>query len=660
MCGIAGFLDPRGLDRDGDGILARMRDAVWHRGPDDCGAWTDPAAGIALGHRRLSVLDLTPCGHQPMVSADGRWVIIFNGEIYNFATLRRGLEGAGERFRGHSDTEVILAGITRWGLAPTIARMAGMFAIALWDRQERVLHLIRDRLGEKPLYYGWQSGVFLFGSELKALRQHPACGSTVDADALGSYLRHGYVPGARAIYQGLHKLLPGCRAEVRGDGTVQVEPYWTLSGAVEAGQRDPLTGSDDELASAFEEALAAVVREQVVADVPVGAFLSGGIDSSTVVALMRQVGDAQVRTFSIGFHEPAYNEADHASRVARHLGTAHTELYVTAAEARDVIPDLPCIYDEPFADSSQIPTTLVARLARQHVTVALSGDGGDELLGGYTRYFQGVELWHRLGRVPPLVRDAVAAGIGAMSPRGWDRVFRALGPIVPARARVVQGGDRVHKLAAVLRGRSLAAVYERLVSFWDVDEGGLLRGAGTGAVAHAGMVPPPGLGGVEQMMYWDARTYLPDDIMVKVDRAAMSVSLETRAPFLDHRLIEFAWRLPSSFRVRDGVGKWGMRRVLSRHVPNALVDRPKQGFGVPIDTWLRGPLRAWATDLLSESRLGREGYLEVGPIQRRLQEHLSGERNWQYHLWIILMFEAWVEANRAGTPELVVASGGAE
>lgn len=644
MCGITGFLDPAGLDRHSELILARMRDAIRHRGPDDCGAWSDPAAGIALGHRRLSVLDLTPCGHQPMVSVDGRWVITFNGEVYNFAALRHELEQAGERFRGHSDTEVILAGVVRWGLVPTVAKMAGMFAIALWDRRERVLHLLRDRLGEKPLYYGWQAGVFLFGSELKALRQHPACESAIDADALGSYLRHGYVPGARAIYRGLHKLLPGCRAEVRGDGTVKVTSYWALTDAVEAGQRDPLTGSDDELVSAFEAALAGVIREQVVADVPVGAFLSGGIDSSTVVALMRQVSGVQVRTFSIGFHEAAYNEADHAARVAHHLGTAHTELYVTAAEAREVIPDLPFIYDEPFADSSQIPTTLVARLARQHVTVALSGDGGDELLGGYTRYFQGVELWHRLGRVPPLARDAAAAVIGAISPGGWDRVFRALGSIMPARARVVQGGDRIHKLAAVLRGRSLASVYERLVSFWEVDEGGLLRVPGAGAVAHAGMVPPPGLGGVEQMMYWDARTYLPDDIMVKVDRAAMSVSLETRAPFLDHRLVEFAWRLPSSFRVRDGIGKWGMRRVLARHVPDMLVDRPKQGFGVPIDSWLRGPLREWATDLLSEARLRREGYLEAGPIQRRLRQHLEGERNWQYHLWIVLMFEAWLDA----------------
>ncbi len=649
MCGITGFLDPRGLDAESGEILARMVGTLRHRGPDDDGGWLDAGAGIALGHRRLSIIDLSPLGHQPMHSADGRWVIVYNGEIYNFATLRRELESAGHAFRSHSDTEVILAGLMHWGFERTLSSLAGMFAIALWDRERRVLHLVRDRLGEKPLYFGKQAGVLLFGSELKALLRHPAAaGFTVNRHALGAFLRHGYVPGPLSIYESIQKLPAGCRAEIASNGDIRIVPYWTLADAVVEGRRTPVRGSDERLVDEFESMLGSVLKEQVVADVPVGAFLSGGIDSSTIVALMEAQENAKVRTFSIGFHEGAYDEAPDAAEVARHLGTDHTEFYVTSEEARAIIPEFPRIYDEPFADSSQIPTVLLCRLARQHVTVALSGDGGDELLGGYTRYFQAQRHRQRFGLLPRPLREVAAGAITRLSPAAWDRIFALTGPFTPG-GRVVQGGDRVVKLAAVLRARDLSGMYGRLVSYWDAEADGIQTIGHP--PAHTSHMPPAELSGVEQMMYWDALTYLPDDIMVKVDRASMAASLETRAPFLDHRLVEFAWRLPLDFKVRGGVGKWGMRRLAERYVPRALLDRPKQGFGVPIDSWLRGPLRQWATDMLAPDRLKREGFFSPEPVQRRLREHLAGTRNWQYHLWAVLMFESWLEQARAAARE---------
>jgi len=572
MCGITGFLDPRHRYPEHDALVHRMMDTVRHRGPDDDGAWLEPASGIALGHRRLSIIDLSPLGHQPMTSASGRYVIVFNGEIYNYRELRRELETKGTTFRSHSDTEVILEAASAWGFARAMERLAGMFAIALWDREERVLHLVRDRMGEKPLYHGWVGDTFLFGSELKAIRQHPAAaGLRLDRRALGAFLRHGYVPAPLSIYEGIAKLEPGHHVEVQAGGRMTDTTYWSLTDAVRAGREAPLRGSDDDLVSAFADALRGVLAEQVVADVPVGAFLSGGIDSSTLVALMQGLGGSEVRTFSIGFREEAYNEAPHAAEVARCLGTRHTEHYVAPEEARAVIPDLPAIYDEPFADSSQIPTVLLSRMARRHVTVALSGDGGDELLGGYTRYFQAERLWRRFGLVPHPVRRAAAGVITGVPPGTWDALFALAGPVLPG-GRVVQGGDRVVKLAAILRARSLSTMYGRLVSYWDADGDGVLRDI-IQPPAHTRHDPPPGLTSVEQMMYWDARTYLPDDIMVKVDRASMSVGLETRAPFLDHRLVEFAWRLPLSFKVRDGVGKWGMRRLVERQVPASLLNR---------------------------------------------------------------------------------------
>lgn len=649
MCGLTGFWQPGGCRHDGAAVtVRRMADALAHRGPDDAGVWVDAAAGVTLGHRRLAIVDLSPAGHQPMASASGRFVIAFNGEIYNHAELRRELEAAGRApaWRGHSDTETLLAAVEAWGLERTLARSVGMFALALWDAQERALWLARDRLGEKPLYYGWQRGVLLFGSELKALRAHPAFVGEIDRGALAAYFRHDYVPAPHSIYQGIRKLPPGSWLRLTGPQAAAwawPEPvaYWSLKEGAEAGLRAPFAGTETEAVQALEERLYESIRLQMVADVPLGAFLSGGVDSTTVVALMQAQSSRPVRTFTIGFHEGEYNEAQHAAAVARHLGTEHTELYVTPEQAMAVIPRLPQLYDEPFADSSQIPTFLVAQLARQQVTVCLSGDGGDELFGGYNRYFWTDRIWRKLGWAPKALRQAAAAGLRAVPPEGWNRLWAAVAPLLPGRLRVPNPGDKLHKLAEVLRAEGPQAIYHRLVSHWWQPEA-LVLGA---AEAPTALTRPETWPAVDDPRHWmmalDALTYLPDDILVKVDRAAMGVSLETRVPLLDHRVVELAWRMPLGYKIRDGQGKWLLRQVLYRHVPRELVERPKQGFGVPIDHWLRGPLRDWAEDLLSEGRLREEGFLDPAPVRALWAEHLSGRRNGQYLLWDVLMWQAW-------------------
>jgi len=651
MCGICGFLDPRGgTTRDElSDTVGGMAACVRHRGPDDGGAWVDEEAGVALGHRRLSIVDLSPLGHQPMQSGGGRYVVAFNGEIYNFPALRRELEGRGHRFRGHSDTEVLLAAVEEWGVEAALRRFVGMFAFALWDRAERALFLCRDRMGEKPLYYGWSGGVFLFGSELKALRAHPRWRGEVDRDALALYLRHVYVPGPYSIYRGIRKLQPGNFLRVTADETAPAEPteYWSLREAAAAGAADPFTGSDAEAVDALDARLRDAVAQQMVADVPLGAFLSGGIDSSTVVALMQAQSATPVRTFSIGVHDRDYDEAEHARAVAAHLGTDHTELYVTSEDALGVIPRLATMYDEPFADSSQIPTFLVAQMARRDVTVSLSGDGGDELFGGYNRYFVGRRVWNRVRGVPRPLRRAMAGGLAAVPPRGWD----ALNGVLPARLRQPQLGNRLHKLGHVLAAGRPEAIYERLVSEWtspnDVVRGG--REPLTQVTDPARRAPRDDF--TERMMYLDALTYLPDDILVKVDRAAMAVSLETRVPFLDHRVVELAWRLPLGMKVRGTQGKWILRQVLDRYVPRELIERPKMGFGIPIQSWLRGPLRDWAEALLDERRLRDEGFFHPAPIRARWREHLAGSAEWQHSLWSVLMFQAWREHAEGAGPE---------
>lgn len=656
MCGLAGFLTTR-LEigrEEALGSLRRMADIIVSRGPDDFGVWAD-AAGIGLAHRRLSILDLSPAGQQPMACASGRYVIAFNGEIYNHLDLRAELAKAvaGEAevggWRGHSDTETLLAGFVAWGIRATVERCIGMFAFAVWDTQERVLTLGRDRLGEKPLYYGWQGqgdkACFLFGSELKALKAHPAFAAWINRDALALLMRHNYVPAPHSIYQGIYKLPPGCLLTLSLKRREPViEAYWSLAKVAVAGNHSLLHGSPEAMVDELEVLLKSAVYQQMMADVPLGAFLSGGIDSSTVVALMQAQSDRPVKTFTIGFNEEGYNEAVHAKSVAQHLGTDHTELYVTPQQALDVIPKLPSLYCEPFADSSQIPTFLVSQLARQHVTVSLSGDAGDELFAGYNRYVLANKLWTRLSRLPSGVSSLGVSGIRALSPAAWNRLLEPLQPLMPGSLRQANMGEKLHKAAGVLGAKSIEELYLRLVSHWD--PGGLVIGGKEPATCLNGNpIMLPGLDLVQRMMALDSITYLPDDILVKVDRAAMGVSLEGRVPFLDHRVVEFAWRVPQTMKLRDGVGKWILRQVLYRHVPKELVERPKMGFGVPIDTWLRGPLRDWAEALLDEGRLQREGYFNPAPIRATWSEHLSGRRNWAPRLWTVLMFQAWLEEN---------------
>jgi len=652
MCGFSGFLSIN-FPQYPEQLLKNMGQAISHRGPDDNGQWWDADCGIGLSHCRLSILDLSPAGHQPMLSACGRFVIAFNGEIYNHLELRRELEKIPPTpilqredvcWRGHSDTETLLAAFAAWGIEDTLKKCTGMFALACWDRQKRTLTLARDRLGEKPLYYGWQGNSFLFGSELKALKAHPAFNAEVNRDALALLMRHNYIPAPYSIWQGLNKLQPGCLLTVSTDQREpHITPYWSGKHIIEAGLRSPFAGTADEAVSALETVLQDAIDQQMVADVPLGAFLSGGVDSSTVVALMQVQSSRPVRTFSIGFHEAQYNEAEHAKAVAKHLGTEHTELYVTANDALNVIPKLPSLYDEPFSDSSQIPTFLVAQMARQHVTVSLSGDAGDELFCGYNRYLMASRLWGKLSQLPVGLRRAMASSLTTLSPAAWNRLANPLMKSLPSRFGQMNVGDKLHKGAGVLACQTSGELYLNLVSHWQ-DPAGLVLGATEPPTLLTTTKAQPNTStDIERMMALDMLTYLPDDILTKVDRAAMGVSLETRVPFLDHHVVEFAWTLPLQYKLRNGVGKWALRQVLYKHVPKALIERPKMGFGVPIDDWLRGPLRDWAETLLNEKRLRNEGFFNPLPIRIKWEEHLSGKRNWHYYLWDVLMFQAWLE-----------------
>ena len=631
MCGIAGFLDRRGV-ADAAVLARAMGDALAHRGPDDGDVWVDGDAGLALAHRRLSVVDLSPAGHQPMLSADGRFVLCYNGEVFNAEELGRGLGGPR---RGHSDTEIIVESCASRGVEETVRRMVGMFAFALWDRSERRLWLVRDRLGIKPLYWGRFGQLLLFGSELKALRAHPGWLPEIDPQALAGFFRNAYVAAPGCIFKGLAKLPPGCLLEIGPDGQERLHRYWDLR-RVAAAPR--VAVAPDAAISQFDALLKDAVARRMVADVPLGAFLSGGIDSSVVVALMQASSGRPVKTYSIGFAAAGYDEAPYARRVAAHLGTDHHEIYVSPEDALACIPGLASVYDEPFADSSQIPTLLICQAARREVTVALSGDGGDEVFAGYNRYRLTSGLWGRLARLPGPLRHGLAAGLTALPPLAWDGLLRPL-----MRRGLNQPGDKLHKLAQLLASDDADALYRRLISHWPDPARLVLRATGEPPFGFEDL--PDGLSAMQRMQTADQLTYLPDDILAKVDRASMAVALEVRVPLLDHRVVEAAWTLPESLRIRNGTGKWLLRRVLERYVPPALVERPKMGFGVPLEAWLRGPLRDWAEDLLDPAAMGQAGILDAAMVQEKWRQHLAGRHNWQYLLWDVLMFEAWRRVN---------------
>jgi asparagine synthase (glutamine-hydrolysing) len=643
MCGIAGLWRRSG--GNAGETAQRMTSRIVHRGPDDAGVWEDSAAGVALGFRRLAIIDLTPAGHQPMHSASGRYTIVFNGEVYNFEAMRAELESAGRapNWRGHSDTEVMLAAIEAWGLDDALRRFVGMFAIALWDSIERQLHLVRDRIGVKPLYFAPAANALLFGSELKAMTVAEEFPHAINRDAVAQYTRYGYVPTPYSIYENVWKVRPGTIVTIDGRGRTSEREYWSVRDVITAAQQAPFTGSDAEAIAEVERLAADSVRLRMVSDVPLGVFLSGGIDSSLVAALMQSQSSVPVKTFTIGFTEREYNEAEHAAAVARHLRTDHTELYVTPEDAMNVIPSLPDIYDEPFADSSQIPTYLVSKLAREKVTVSLSGDGGDEFFGGYTRYVLGRQLWQRIASVPRPIRPVISGAMKMLPMSAWNRLLSPTRRFVPKRLRRDRAGERIHKFARALRSHDPDWLYYEIVTLWN----DLVEGAKPLNIPVSDRSSWPQIADyTERMMFFDQISYLPDDILVKVDRASMAVSLEAREPLLDHRLIEFAWRLPLSMKIRGGKGKWILRQILGRHVPVELFERPKMGFGIPIDHWLRGPLRGWAEDLLSERRLREDGFFRVSDVRAKWTDHVRGTGEWQYYIWSVLMFQAWLDARR--------------
>ncbi|WP_420906025.1 asparagine synthase (glutamine-hydrolyzing) [Candidatus Magnetaquiglobus chichijimensis] len=648
MCGLAGALSSTPHSTPSFVIGQRMAQALTHRGPDDEGIWHDDPQGILLCHRRLSILDPSPAGHQPMHSQSGRYIMTYNGEIYNHTDLRDKLSSrTAITWRGHSDTETLLMGFEQWGILETIKKTIGMFAAAVWDRQDHTLTLFRDRLGEKPLYYGWQGNAFLFASELKAIRTHPAFANKIERRAVELFLKYQCIPTPWSIYQGIFKLRPGTLLTVSADlQEPRILPYWHPLDIMRTGQRDPFPGHDIQAIDALETLLKDAVHRQMLSDVPLGAFLSGGIDSSTVVALMQCQSVRPVKTFTISFAEQQFDEAYHARQVASHLGTEHTELLVTPEHALAVIPELGNHYDEPFADSSQIPTLLLSKLTRSHVTVALSGDAGDELFGGYTRYAQAHTWWNRIKHLPLPLRRGLSQSIQSISPATWDKATHPIFHLLPTRWHLQNAGDKFHKGAVLLECRNHHELYHALISQWHHSRH-LLKEVLEPELRAELPAPLQELDAWHHMMAMDMLHYLPDDILVKVDRAAMGVSLETRVPFLDHRVVEFAWRLPLALKWRHGQGKWILRKVLERHLPVSLIDRPKMGFGIPLQLWLQGPLRDWAEGLLNERELDLEGYFDAKAIRQKWNEHCHGDRNWSYSLWSILMFQSWLKNSRS-------------
>jgi asparagine synthase (glutamine-hydrolysing) len=648
MCGIAGILDTRAAtpaERLAT-LASDMASTLTHRGPDDSGLWVDRECGVAFGHRRLAVIDRGPSGAQPMTSQDGRWVMTYNGEIYNYRILRRRLGKEGVGFRGDSDTEVLLEAVAHWGLGRALDACEGMFAMALWDRHSRALHLVCDRFGEKPLYFATVGRIFAFGSELKALCPVPGFEAEIDRMAVVDYLRSNCIPAPRTIWRNVWKLRPGhlvtCRAETMNGGVPEQRAYWSMAESVSAARRNPLTVPPEEMAERLEAVLSGAVAARMVADVPVGAFLSGGIDSTTIVALMQRHASRPVRTFTVGFEDPSFDESAEALRVARHLGTEHTAVHVEDAEAASAIEVLPDVWDEPFSDVSQIPTYLVSRVARQGVTVSLSGDGGDELFAGYNRHAWLERLWSSAGAVPTRVRRAAGSALGRVPP-GLVETAAGATKVLPAKWRLRNPSTKVAKLGRVLAAPTPDDAYRALITHWDDATSLVLGGSDGDDRSPFDSVPFADACITEQMLWTDLVSYLPNDILVKLDRAAMAVSLETRVPFLDRDVLDLAWSLPLEMKLHDGQTKWLLRRVVQRHVPAELLERPKMGFGFPIGRWLRGPLREWAEHLLDERRLRAQGLLDPLPVRRAWTDHLSGRQDLGYELWDVLVLQSWID-----------------
>lgn len=642
MCGITGFYQTEaGRDRPAlQHIGEQMIATLHHRGPDSGDVWQDPDHTLVLAHRRLAILDLSQEGHQPMTSASGRYVMTYNGEIYNYLDLQRELKDANISFRGHSDTEVILAAIDHWGLNLTLQKLSGMFAFVLWDRQEKKLHLLRDRMGKKPLYVGWAGKNLVFASELKAICAHPDFKPELNREAAASYMRFGSVPAPLCIYQKIWAMPAGFRlmidlqaVEVGSDLSQSMEPYWHHLRVLEEQQQKIDKKFDVAYANQFDALITASVKNRMISDVPLGAFLSGGIDSSLVVAVMQRLSGQPIKTYTIGFKEAGFDEAQYASRIAHHLGTDHHEHYMSGAEARDIIPGLPQMYDEPFGDISAIPTALVAEFARKDVTVALSGDGGDEMMGGYNRHVMGPNIWNKIKFMPPAMRKMMAAGIAKISVGHWDKIG----------GKQPQFGTRMHKIAAMMDAKDPAEIYSRLISHWPDPEALVKNAKEPETFLNKRDWNADHLGFADRMMYWDALTYLPNDILTKVDRATMAVGLESRAPLLDKRIYEFAWTLPENLKIRNGRGKFLMREVLERYVPASLFERPKQGFAMPVGEWLRGPLKDWAENLLDEKSIQGDGLLDTALIRQTWDDHLAGRGNHATKLWTLLMFQSWKE-----------------
>ena len=640
MCGITGFITKNSslLHDELKAQAFAMGEAISTRGPDAADVWVNAEDGMALSHRRLSIIDLSSAGAQPMTSACGRYVICYNGEVYNSEELKKDLAPRSIQYRGYSDTELILESCAAFGIDKTVDKLVGMFAFALWDTQRKCLSLVRDRLGIKPLYWGTLGNTFMFGSELKALRAHPDFQGNINHNAVASYLRHSYVPTPASIYNDVAKLQPGHILTLKKGEAPKLKSFWSLSSVIKDAYENPFEGTESEAVEMLDTLLRDCVGKRMIADVPLGAFLSGGIDSSLIAALMQAQSDKPIRSFSIGFHNSSYNEAQHAAEVAKHLGTDHTELYVTPDDIRDIIPNLPDIYDEPFADSSQLPTWLVSKMTRKHVTVALSGDGGDEFFGGYTRYMMAQKFSKTIYAQPQLLRKLEARLITILPPSTWN----ALGKLIPKKRRPTLFGDKLYKLAGVLEGNK-EDFYQRLTSHWENPQDMINCGEeiGSNILSTSMQIRIPNF--TDQMQYLDTLTYLPDDILTKVDRASMNVSLEVRVPLLDHRLAEFAWKLPQHMKIHNGQGKRVLRKVLDRYVPRELIERPKMGFAVPVGDWLRGPLKEWASEILSDDNLRKHDFVKPDFVQARWKEHLSGNRNWNDGLWNILMLHSWAD-----------------